>query len=103
MAKTKAKRILSIILTLTLLLSAVFASSAVEVSAASKAPARVKIKSAAVSGTEVKLTWKKAKRASKYQIALRTRGTSWKYVKSVRKTAANKKKYSSAKYKCKEI
>ena len=101
MAKIKAKRLLSIILTLTLLLSAVFASSAVEVSASSKAPARVKIKSAAVSGTEVKLTWKKAKRASKYQVALRTKGTGWKYVKSVRKTAANKKKYSSAKYKCK--
>ena len=94
-------RLLAAFLAMTLALSLFMTAAPREAYAASSAPAKVKIKSAVVNETQVTLKWKKAKRAVKYQVALRSAKSGWKYWKTVKKTKANKKKYGSAKYKLK--
>lgn len=64
------------------------------VNAAAKAPAAPKITSAKVKDTSVNLSWSKAARAKKYDVALRSGKKSWGYWKKVKKTTANKKKYT---------
>lgn len=61
------------------------------VNAAAKAPATPKITSAKVKDTSVNLSWSKAARAKKYDVALRSGKKSWGYWKKVKKTTANKK------------
>lgn len=98
----KMRSLTACLLTAVLVSSALFTAAPKDTLAASKKPAKVKITNASVDKTDITLTWKKAKRASKYQVALRIKSTKWKYWKKVKKTAANQKKYSSAKYKLKK-
>lgn len=65
------------------------------VSAAAKAPAAPKIAYASVQENRITLKWNKASRAEKYQVAVRSDSKSWKYYKTVRKTVANKNKYTN--------
>ena len=70
--------------------------------ASSKKPKAPKITSATVNGTSVTITWSKAKRAKKYEVAERTTQKTWVKYKTVKKTKKNKKKYTKAnKYKVK--
>ena len=67
--------------------------------AASKKPAAPVITYAEASGDNetnvgVDIRWKKAKKAKKYQIAIRSATKEWVKVKTVKKTAKNKRKYT---------
>ena len=87
--------ILALVVTMCAPLGAFGASS-------SKAPAAPKITSAKVSQNTVTLKWSKVKGADKYQVYRRVNKTVWEYWKTVKKTSANKKKYSdTSKYKLK--
>ena len=67
-----------------------------------KAPAAPKITSCQASGNTVTIKWSKVKGADFYKVYQRTSTKEWKYLKSVKKTAKNKKKYSNtSKYKLK--
>ena len=65
-----------------------------EVSAATKTPATPSITSTYVDGQTVTIKWGGAKRATGYQVALRSQSKSWKYLKKVKKTSKNKRKYT---------
>ena len=69
--------------------SAAFASSS------DKAPAAPKITSLKVSGNTITIKWSKVKGAKLYKVYLRTVTRDWKYWKTVKKTSANKKRYSN--------
>ncbi len=63
--------------------------------AADKTPGRVVISSAEVNGNRVTVSWSKVKYAGKYKVYVQTGGAKgWKLLKTVKKTAANKAKYS---------
>lgn len=62
--------------------------------AATKAPAKVTIKSATANANHVTVKWGKAKNAKKYKVFVQTGTDGWKYWKSVKATKKNKKKYS---------
>ena len=65
-----------------------------DASAAVKKPGTPTITSAEVSSNTVTLNWEKAKKARKYKLFVQTGDEGWKYLKSVKKNRANKKKYS---------
>ena len=70
--------------------------------AASKKPARPSVNSCLVNGNTVTLSWKKAKNAKSYSVYVQAGDDNWTYWKKVKKSAANKKKYSDIlKYKIK--
>ncbi|MBP3878580.1 MAG: hypothetical protein J6E44_11550, partial [Lachnospiraceae bacterium] len=75
----KMRSLTACLLTAVLVSSAFFTAAPKDTLAASKKPAKVKITNASVDKTDITLTWKKAKRASKYQVALRIKSTKWKY------------------------
>lgn len=56
-----------------------------------KAPTKV---SMSVSEQNMTLKWNKGKNAKSYQVAVRTSGKGWKYWKKVKKSKANKKKFT---------
>ena len=87
------KRILSLLLALFMMLSIV-AASIQPVFAILKTPERPKIIAAAVDGNTVSIKWSKVKNATKYKVYVRTGPDKWTYIKTVRKTNSNKKKYS---------
>ena len=59
-------------------------------------PGRPIIRSVAVKDNTVTVKWSKAKRATTYKVYVRTGADNkWKYLKKVKKTSANKKKYSN--------
>lgn len=73
-----------------------------DVYAATKAPAKVTIKSVAANTNHVTVKWGKAKNAKKYKVFVQTGADGWKYWKSVKANKTNKKKYSDKlKYKLK--
>lgn len=61
-----------------------------------KRPGRCVFSSCSVSGKEITVKWKAIKNAKQYQVAIRTKVKSWIYVKKVKKTSANFKKYNVA-------
>ena len=66
-------------------------------------PSAPKTISASVSGNVVTLSWSKIKGADKYKVYRRTTKTVWNYLKTVKRTSANRKKYSdTSKYKLKK-
>ncbi|MBQ6314348.1 MAG: hypothetical protein IJI11_01950 [Mogibacterium sp.] len=73
-----------------------------EVYAASKKPAAPQILSSVETTTiyddfkVVVVSWAKAKRAKKYQVAIRSMDPKWVKIKTVKKTKKNKKKYTKA-------
>lgn len=70
--------------------------------AASGSPDAPKISSCTVKGAAVTIKWKKAAGAKAYRVYLQTGKSKWVYWKKVRKTKANKRKYSNnLKYKLK--
>ena len=59
------------------------------------APGSPVIKSIAVKDNVVTVKWSKARDASKYKVYGRKGPNKWKYLKKIKKTRANKKKYSN--------
>ena len=96
-------RLATIMLTLVMVLTAAFAMpETVNAAAKTKTPAKPKFSSVKVSGNDVTLKWKKAKYAKYYRVYVQTGDSEWKYWKKVKKTSANKKKYTNKmKYKVK--
>ena len=65
-------------------------------------PSAPKITSVTTSGNSVTIKWSKVKSADKYKIYRKATRNEWKYLKTVKKTKANKAKYSdTSKYKLK--
>jgi len=90
-------------LTLVMVLTAAFAMpETVNAAAKTKTPAKPKFSSVKVNGNDITLKWKKAKYAKYYRVYVQTGDSEWKYWKKVKKTSANKKKYTNKmKYKVK--
>ena len=100
----KGKRGIRILLVMTMLAVGISLTLAAPdtAAAASKKPGKTKITSCKVQDNTVTLKWKKAKNAKSYRVFVQTGGDKWKYWKKVKKTSANKKKYSNKlKYKLK--
>ena len=62
--------------------------------ASKKAPAKPVITSAVADGVNITISWKKAKRAKKYEIQQMSTDREWVKYKTVKKTKKNKKKYT---------
>ena len=78
-----------------LMMLALCTSSVQPAFAVSKTSGRPSIKSAEVEDNTVTVKWSKAKKATRYKVYVRTGPNEWKYLKKVKKTAANRKKYSN--------
>lgn len=78
-----------------LMILALCTSSVQPAFAVSKATGRPSVKSAEVKDNTVTIKWSKAKKATRYKVYVRTGPNEWKYLKKVKKTAANRKKYSN--------
>ncbi len=63
--------------------------------AATKTPAKPVVTSCKATKNKVTIKWKKAKYAKAYRVYVQTGANKWKYLKKVKKTAANKKKYGN--------
>lgn len=63
-----------------------------------KKPGVVSFSSSSVSGKSITVKWRTAKNAKYYQVALRTSGQSWVYVKKVKKLALITESTISQKY-----
>ncbi len=64
-------------------------------------PGKIKELEANATNNKVTLTWKKAAKAKKYVVQRGKQKKVWKYWKKVKKTKANKKKYTTSKYRVK--
>lgn len=62
--------------------------------ASAKKPGTPRITSAKANGTNVTISWTKARNAGKYQVAIRTDSKVWVKYKTVAKSRKNKKKYT---------
>lgn len=59
-------------------------------------PGKISTISSSVEGKDATINWSTSKNAKYYQVALRTSGKSWVYVKKVKKTSKNYKKYNKS-------
>lgn len=93
----KRKHVVTIVLLIALLLIGAGAAYAQPAFAASgiAAPGRAAIKSIGVKENVVTVKWSKTRRASKYKVYVRKGPNKWKYLKKIKRTKANKKKYSN--------
>ena len=81
----KARRIMTLLLALVLVVSMLAFDVPDAAYAAAKKPAKVKWTSVKRSGSKAVLKWKKAKNAKKYQVYSRIKGAKWKLSKTLKK------------------
>lgn len=86
------KAMLAVLMMLALCTSSVQPAFAVSKATTADRPA---VRSVDVSDNTVTVKWSKAKKATRYKVYVRTGPNEWKYLKKVKKTAANRKKYSN--------
>ena len=99
----KKKRLWTLVLAVALVFTCAF-PGAMQVSAETKSASVGRPAITEISATENKVTlkWSKVKGADKYKVYRRATKTEWQLFRTVKKTSANKKKYSNtAKYKLK--
>ena len=85
-------RLMSIVIAVAMVLS-MMAFAPEDVSAASKKPAKVKITKAVKTNQMITVTWKKTKRAKKYQVYLKQSNKKWKRVATVKANGKARQSY----------
>ena len=97
--KAIRKRIVTICTVMTLVAAMIPSIGSVDTYAATKVktPSAPKITAGTAEASALTVKWNKASNAKGYQIALRTSHMGWKYYKTVKKTAANKKAFNQPK------